>query len=150
MSNEKNENFPTSFIAGVVIGAVLTYLFTTETGKKIKKELLKDATRALENVGDELEDAEEKAKAELNLVKKELGQKKEEVEKKVQATKEEITKKVDQAQKAIEQRVQEVKQEVKEVVREEPKQVDQVQGQINPVQKKRRHFFFSRKHRSES
>jgi len=43
----KQDNNLATFIAGVVIGAALTYLFATKNGQKIKEQFLKDGTRLL-------------------------------------------------------------------------------------------------------
>ena len=52
-TNNSNINIST-FITGAVVGAVVTYLFTTESGRKIKDELLKEGSKLLESVGNEL------------------------------------------------------------------------------------------------
>lgn len=64
MSDQKN-NLPAerltnnnlaTFVAGVVIGAALTYLFGTKSGQKVKDQLLKDGTKLLETMTEEIEE----------------------------------------------------------------------------------------------
>jgi gas vesicle protein len=132
---EKTENSGfTNFLTGAVVGAALTYLFTTESGRKIKDELLKEGTKLLENFGAEVEKAQVKlAPTEKKIVAK-VEQKAESVQKQVgeavQTAKDEVTETVSSISDKIEEEI--------------PKQVEQ-------LQKKGRHFFFAKKtHTSES
>ncbi len=56
MSEEKNNpnNSFSTFLSGIVLGAAVTYLFTTESGRKIKDELLKEGTKIVEATGTSL------------------------------------------------------------------------------------------------
>ena len=58
-----------NFLAGIIIGAALTYLFATKSGRKLKDELLKEGAKALQNLAEQLEEKEEEAKAELDSAK---------------------------------------------------------------------------------
>ena len=57
MNDQKNNN---SFIIGVLVGAALTYLFTTKKGQKIKEELLREGTKLLKTLSEELKEGSEK------------------------------------------------------------------------------------------
>lgn len=123
MSEEKNNpgsNFST-FISGVIFGAVLTYLFTTESGKKIKTELLKEGSKILDNIKPEIE----KVKAELEDKTKEVRK---QMSEKAEDLKEDVATAVDQAE---------------DILREAP-------AQVAKIQKKGRRFFFSKKSSPES
>lgn len=119
--NDSNNNNFSTFVTGIVFGAVLTYLFTTESGKKIKTELLKEGSKLLESIGDEVEN-----------VKAQVEEKKQEVQKKV-------------AEKAegVKENISQVVDKVEEVLREAPPQVEK-------LQKQGRHFFFSKKSPSKT
>jgi len=75
MNEHKDNNNLATFIAGVVIGAALTYLFATKNGQKIKEQLLKDGAKLLEKMGEnveegvkKLEEAEQKVEEETQEV----------------------------------------------------------------------------------
>lgn len=57
--SEKNNS---TFIIGVLVGAALTYLFTTENGRRLKGELLKEGSKLLETIGEGIMEGEEAAK----------------------------------------------------------------------------------------
>lgn len=99
MSDHSHDSGSSSLLLGVLIGAVLTYLYATKSGQKIKKELLTDAARILENFGDELEKKEP-------MVKEKIEEKKEEVEK----------------------NVKEISEDIKDEIREVPEQVKKIQN----------------------
>lgn len=48
IDNDKNKNSSSHFLTGVAIGAVITALFTTKTGRKILKELTSNGSELLE------------------------------------------------------------------------------------------------------
>lgn len=123
--NEKNN--PSSFLIGIAIGAVLTYLFTNENGKKIKKELISEGNKLLDKIGDTLEEAEKKS-PELKKVVEKV---------------EEAKTVVQNAKDAVVQEVQVVQEAASEAIREVPAQVEQ-------IQKKGRHFFFKKHSQGES
>lgn len=123
--NEKNN--PSSILIGIAIGAALSYLFTTENGKKIKKELITEGGKLLDKIGDTLEEAEKQSKT----VKK-ITEKAEEVKEIVEEAKEAVIAEVSGAQDVVQ-----------EAIREVPAQVEQ-------IQKKGRHFFFKKHSGSES
>lgn len=119
MSEEKNNpnsSFST-FLSGIVLGAALTYLFTTESGRKIKDELLKEGTKIVNSIGDEFE----KAKADVE-------EKKEQVQKQITETTTDIKENISDAVSVV-----------ADVVTE------QVPQEVEKIQKKGRHFFFSKK-----
>lgn len=76
MSDQKNSSL-SSFLAGVVIGAALTYLFGTKSGRKLKDELLKEGTRVIEKMGEGLDEAKEKVEESQEEIKKKLTDKEE-------------------------------------------------------------------------
>lgn len=121
--NERNNTSSgfSTFLTGAVVGAVLTYLFTTESGRKIKDELLKEGTKLLENVGDEVEKAQKKVTEESDKFIEEVKEKKKEIETEVHTA------------------AKQVKKDLVEEIQEIPQQVE-------AIQKKGRHFFFSKKH----
>ena len=109
-----------TFIAGVVIGAALTYLFGTKSGQKLRDELLKEGNRLLEKMGEGLEDS-----------RKQLEGAGEKIQEEAQEVKEKLAEGVHQTEETVKQVAQEVPQHIEE------------------IQKKGRRFFF-RRHRSES
>lgn len=123
--NEKNN--PSTLLLGIALGAALTYLFTAENGKKIKKELITEGGKLLDKIGDTIEEAEKKS-----ATVKKIAQKAEEVKEIVEETKEAVITEVNEAQNTAQ-----------EAIREVPAQVEQ-------IQKKGRHFFFKRHTSSES
>lgn len=121
---EKTENSGfTNFLTGAVVGAALTYLFTTESGRKIKDELLKEGTKLLENFGAEVE----KAQVKLAPAEKKIAEKVEHKVEAVQTAKDEVTETVSAITETVEEKI--------------PEKVEQ-------LQKKGRHFFFAKKHSS--
>lgn len=118
----------TNFLTGAIVGAALTYLFTTESGRKIKDELLKEGTKLLENFGDEVE------KAQVKLVP---------TEKKIVAK---VEQKAEEVQKQVAQTAQAAKDEVVETVSSISDKIEEkIPEQVEELQKKGRHFFFSKK-----
>lgn len=97
MSEEKNNNLPI-LIAGVVIGAALTYLLTNENGKKIKERLLTEGGKILDKMQEGLEEVEKEMKK---------GEKR--IEEKVAPV------------------IEAAKENVEEVIAEVPQQVEQIQ-----------------------
>lgn len=125
MSEEKNNpnSSLSTFLSGIVLGAAVTYLFTTDSGRKIKDELLKEGTKIIGSIGDEFE----KAKADVE-------EKKVEVQKRITETTSDIS--------DIKENVGDAISQVTEVVTE------QIPQEVEKIQKKGRHFFFSKKHSS--
>ena len=122
MSEEKNNpnsSFST-FLSGIVLGAAVTYLFTTESGRKIKDELLKEGTKIIGSLGDEFE----KAKADVE-------KKKVEVQKQITETTADIS--------DIKENISDAVSQVTEAVTEH------IPQEVEKIQKKGRHFFFSKK-----
>ena len=56
MNDQRQGNNLATFIAGVVIGAALTYLFGTKDGQKIKEQFLKDGAKLLEKMGENVQE----------------------------------------------------------------------------------------------
>lgn len=98
MSDQKDNHSLTTFVAGVVIGAVLTYLFTNEKGQKIKDRLAKESSKILDKMREGLEEVEK----EMEKEKKEL---------------------VEKAQSQVET----IKETVEEVAESVPQHVEQIQ-----------------------
>src|SRR3989344_3839026 len=87
----KQDNNLATFIAGVVIGAALTYLFATKNGQKIKEQFLKDGTRLLEKMGEgveegvkKLEEAEQSVEEGSQEVRDKIGEGIQEVQSKIE------------------------------------------------------------------
>ena len=120
MNDQKQGNNLATFIAGVVIGAALTYLFGTKNGQKIKEQFLKDGTKLLEKMGENVQEGIKRL---------------EEAEEGVQEESQQVRDK-------IEEGIQEVKSKVEDVAIEIP-------AHVAEIQKKGRRFFF-RRHRAES
>lgn len=118
----------TNFLTGAIVGAALTYLFTTESGRKIKDELLKEGTKLLENFGDEVE----KAQVKLAPAEKKIAAK---VEQKAEAVQKQVGEAVQTTKDGIVETVSSISDKIEEKI---PEQVEQ-------IQKKGRHFFFSKK-----
>ncbi|MBI2012642.1 YtxH domain-containing protein [Candidatus Curtissbacteria bacterium] len=97
MSDQK-DNSLTAFVAGVIIGAAATYLFTNEKGQKIKDKLIGEGSKVLDKLKEGLE----------------------EVEKEVQKEKAEIAQK-------IESGVDTVKEAAEEVAESVPEHIEQIQ-----------------------
>ena len=120
MSDQKNNSLNV-FITGAVLGALATFLFATKSGRKIKDELIEEGIRIFEAITEEIEEAPEQIKESEKEIKKELAQKAQEIS--------------------------EVKEAVVDttgvVLREVPEQIE-------AIQKKGRHFFFSKKSHPKS
>ena len=72
MSDTDKNNSLTALIAGVVIGAAVTYLFTTKEGKKLKEKLIDEGSRLLDKVKEGLEEAEDEVEEKGKAVAKAL------------------------------------------------------------------------------
>jgi len=120
MNEEKNNSFG-NFVTGAIFGAVVTFLFATKTGRKIKDELLEEGSRLIDALSEEIEDAPKEIKETGKEIKKELAEKAGQMEDLKEA----------------------VEDSAHEVLREVPQQVEN-------IQKKGRHFFFSKKSSSKN
>jgi len=98
MSDSDKNNSLTALVAGVVIGAAVTYLFTTKEGRKLKDKLIEEGSHLIDKVKEGLEEVEE-----------------------------EVEDKGKQAVKTIESQAQSAKETVEEAVSEIPKHIEQVQ-----------------------
>ena len=125
-SPSQNNSFQV-LIAGAVIGAVLTYLFTTESGKKIKEELIHEGSKLLDNIGDEIEKTKDKVEDGRDALIAQVDQKKQE-----------IAQEIHQAAKEVKKETKVVQADVQDLVEEVPQQVEE-------IPKKGRRFFFSKK-----
>jgi len=118
--NENKSSF-SSLMVGIVIGAALTYFFTTKNGQKIKDLILEESEDLLEKLGKALEEPKEK-----------LIEEKEKVQEKIEEAKEVV-------QERIEEKLESVQPEEKTAV------ITQETPQLRPVPKKSiRRFFFRR------
>lgn len=115
MNDQNNSSF-NAFVTGAVLGALATFLFATKSGRKIKDELLEEGIRIFEAVTEEIEEAPEQIKEGKKEIKKDL------------------TEKVEQVAEVSEA----VVDTTGDVLREVPEQIE-------AIQKKGRHFFFSKK-----
>jgi len=120
MNGQKSDNNLATFIAGVIIGAALTYLFGTKSGQKIKDQLLKDGAMLLEKMGENVEEGVKKLEEAEHSVEEESQE----------------------AKDMIGESIREVQSKVEETVTEIP-------AQVAEIQKKGRRFFF-RRSRTES
>lgn len=121
-----NSSFST-LITGIVVGAALTYLFTTESGRKIKDELLKEGTKLVDGLGDEIEKANTKAQETKEEFTEEVSKKKKELEVEIH-----------EAAQSVKNQIKTVQEDVAEITEVVPQQVEQ-------IQKKGRRFFFAKK-----
>ena len=123
MNDQKNNN---SFVIGVLVGAALTYVFTTKKGQKLKEQILKEGNKLLETLSEELEEGKDKAQ--------EL----------IEAHSHEVKEKIAEGEKVVAKEADNLKEEIQEKVEDVPKQVAE-------IQKKGRRFFFRRgRNRQES
>lgn len=120
MNNEKNNGINT-FITGAVLGAVVTFLFATKTGRKIRDELIEEGARLIDALSEEAEEVPQQIKEVKKEIKKEIADKAEQIEN--------------------------IKEEVADTT---PDVLREVPGQVEEIQKKGRHFFFSKKGHSKS
>ena len=101
MENEKGNNLA-PFIAGVIIGAALTYLFANKEGRKLKERLVAEGAKILGTLGE----VTQTAKGEIEQIAEER--------------KEEIAREVSHD-------LEEAKEKVETVIREVPEQVEKIQ-----------------------
>ena len=101
MENEKGNNLA-PFIAGVIVGAALTYLFANKEGRKLKEKLLFEGAKILGSLGE----VTQTAKGEIEQIAEEK--------------KEEIAQEVSHD-------LEEAKEKVETVIREVPEQVEKIQ-----------------------
>ena len=101
MENEKGNNLA-PFIAGVIVGAALTYLFANKEGRKLKEKLLYEGAKILGTLGE----VSQTAKKEIEQV---AEQKKEELS------------------QEISHDLEEAKEKVETIIREVPQQVEKIQ-----------------------
>lgn len=120
MNDQKNNSF-NAFVTGAVLGALATFLFATKSGRKIKDELLEEGIRIFEAITEEIEEAPEQIKEDKKEIKKELAQKAQEITEVKEA----------------------IVDSTGEILREVPEQIEN-------IQKKGRHFFFSKKSHSKN
>ena len=114
--NDQKNNSVNVFVTGAVLGALATFLFATKSGRKIKDELIEEGIRIFEAVTEEIEEAPEQIKEGKKEIKRELVEKAE----------------------AIAEVKEAIVDTTGDVLREVPEQVEN-------IQKKGRHFFFSKK-----
>lgn len=114
--NDQKNNSLNAFVTGAVLGALATFLFATKSGRKIKDELIGEGIRIFEAVTEEIEEAPEQIKEGEKEIKKALAEKADQIAEVREA----------------------VVDTTGEVLREVPEQIE-------AIQKKGRHFFFSKK-----
>lgn len=101
MENEKGNNLA-PFIAGVIIGAALTYLFANKEGQKLKEKLVAEGAKILGSLGETTQTA-------AREVREVAEEKKEEIAKEVSHD------------------IEEAKEKVETIIRQVPEQVEKVQ-----------------------
>ena len=62
--HDSGTSFP-SVLLGMVIGAVITYLFANREGQKIRNQILKEGIRLLDEISEKAQQFEEKAQSEI-------------------------------------------------------------------------------------
>ncbi|MBI4037455.1 YtxH domain-containing protein [Candidatus Curtissbacteria bacterium] len=120
MSDQNKDNSLTALVAGIILGAAVTYLFTTKDGQKVKDKLLVEGSKLLDKLKEGLENVGE------------------EIEEKAG----EIVESAGEIRDAAATHFEEAKENVQDALREVPPQVAE-------IQKKGRKFFF-RRHQSSS
>lgn len=116
------------FLGGLVLGGVLTaglyFLFGTQKGKKIQKDLQKTGRETFSNLKDLVEDLEEKGKDLSEKAKEVASDLRDQAEEKFtdssEIAKTEVTRKLDQALSKIES-IQEKGQEITESIHDDLK-----------------------------
>lgn len=101
MENEKGNNLA-PFIAGVIVGAALTYLFANKEGKKLKDRLITEGAKILGSLGEVAQTAEEKVAHVAEEKKEEIAQE-------------------------VSHDLEEAKEKVETIIRQVPEQVEKVQ-----------------------
>ena len=101
MENEKGNNLA-PFIAGVILGAALTYLFANKEGRKLKEKLLSEGAKILGSLGEATQTAKEEIEQVTEQKKEELSQE-------------------------ISHDLEEAKEKVETIIREVPQQVEKIQ-----------------------
>ena len=101
MENEKGNNLA-PFIAGVIVGAALTYLFANKEGRKLKEKLLSEGAKILGSLGEVTQTAKGEIEHVAEQKKKELSQE-------------------------ISHDLEEAKEKVETIIREVPQQVEKIQ-----------------------
>ena len=92
MNDQDKNSSLIALVAGVVIGAGVTYLFTTKEGQKIKDKLIEQGTKLFDDIKGTLEDQSEVAREQIEeAVEHKLEEAKE--------TLEEVPQHIDQIQK---------------------------------------------------
>lgn len=119
--NPSSNNY-SALVTGALLGAALTYLFGTKSGRKLKDELVKEGQKLIGEMGAQLEEVSNK------IGEGEVGKKLEAAKGKIEDTK---------------QSVEEAKEDLEEVVEDVPKHIEE-------LQKKGRRFFFHRSASHES
>jgi len=137
MSDYNHENNAPNFLAGILVGVALTYLFTTKTGKKLKTELLKETAKALEKLGEEIEEKAPQLKVAKGSLRSEESEPRPLGREKLEDKKEEVQKKVEATSEEIKTTKGEPRPEEQEEIREVPELVKKIQN-------KGRRFFFRR------
>lgn len=135
--SEKNNN--PSFLLGIAIGAGLAYLFTAKNGQRIRGQLIKEGTKLLDKIGENLEEAQETAQEIKDQIEEKALSTKEDLEEK----KDEVVKKAKDTAEQVQENIEELKTEVEEISAQIPQEVRE-------IQKKGRRFFFHRHHNHES
>lgn len=100
MSDQNNNhNNLSTLILGVIIGASLTYLFTTKKGQKLKERLLVEGKDLLEEIGEKVATLEEEFLGKGEEAGEKLLEGAKDVEEKIEETVSEIPDHIEQIQK---------------------------------------------------
>lgn len=95
--SDQRDNSLTAFIAGIIIGAAVTYLFTNEKGQKIKDKLVKEGNVILDKLKEGLEEVE-----------KEVAKEKKELEEKVESGVETVKDTVEEVAESVPEHIAQV------------------------------------------
>lgn len=68
--NDQKNNSLSNLIAGIVIGAAVTYLFGTRDGRKLKDKLVKESAKILESLKEGLENIQEEPQDKEKVARK--------------------------------------------------------------------------------
>ncbi len=72
--SDQNDNRSSSLLLGILIGAALTYLFATKSGRKTKDELLKEGEKLLESLGKLEEEVKEEIEENMDEIPKHVAE----------------------------------------------------------------------------
>lgn len=99
MSDQDKNSSLSALIAGVVIGAGVTYLFTTKEGRKLKDKLVVEGTKMLDKIKEGLEEAGEEIEEKKEVIQEKVAEQIDLVKENVEDMVSEVPKHIEQVQK---------------------------------------------------